>query len=111
MVRLDMLGIMSDNTALVFKSIPEMYEKEKDGRKPNTLREVEKGDKRLTNLTNWPQFPLDIIIINTESGEHFRREITDITFWKGWWLISWKNGVLFPENNLEVDQTKDGGGL
>lgn len=64
---------------LVVKSYPENFEKEKSGIKPCTVRKLD-GD--------------DIIeIINTETGEKIERTITDISFWKGEIIISFKEEI------------------
>lgn len=62
---------------IIVKSIPENWEKEKDGRKPNTVRELDGKD--------------EIMVINSETGIAFERPITDITFWKGKIIISWRH--------------------
>ena len=73
-----------------FKSIPENYEKEFSGRKRNTLREMDIYDRRYELLKKWtPETTMLVEIVNTDNGHKFRREITDVTFWKGWTLISW----------------------
>ena len=61
------------------KSIPENWEKECDGRKQNTLRELDGNDF--------------ITVYNTETGEAFTRRITDISVWKGQIIISWDDTV------------------
>jgi len=72
-----------------YKSIPEMWAKERDGRKPNTLRKVHDTDKRIIALRD---DACDYIEIeNTETGQVFKREITDYTEWEGWAIISWKH--------------------
>jgi len=75
-----------------FKSIPENYGKELDGRKPNTLREKDLEDERYRILgASMVSGEFGFIEIeNTESGRVFRRQITDVTEWKGWLIISWK---------------------
>ena len=75
------------NEIIKFKSTPEMYEKEITGKKPNTLREIEPGDKRFKALKK-DQAKI-IVIENTETKETFDRTITDYTEWKGWAIISW----------------------
>jgi len=72
-----------------FKSIPEMYEKEQDGRKPNTLRKYDRSDERFEALVM--KEITCIQINNTKTGEFFTRKITDVTFWEGWVLISWEH--------------------
>ena len=58
------------------KSLPEFWEKEKNGLKPNTVR------KQLGSN--------DIIVIeNTKTGETFERQIRDVTLWEDYMVISW----------------------
>ena len=69
---------------LEFKSIPEMYEKEKLGIKNNTLRKVDKKDIRFLDLIAIEQDCIDNIcaseikIRNTETNEIFIRQIKDV---------------------------------
>jgi hypothetical protein len=58
------------------KSFPENFEKEKSGVKSCTMRELDGRDV--------------IEIMNTNTGETIRRNITDISIWKGKLLISFK---------------------
>ena len=74
---------------VTFKSYPENFEKERDGRKPNTLRFYDRTDERFEALV-MKECPV-ITIENTDTGETFRRDITDVTFWKGCVLISWRH--------------------
>jgi len=62
---------------IIVKSFPENFEKEKSGIKPCTIRELDGKDT--------------ITIINTKTKEKIERKITDISFWKGMFLISFKN--------------------
>jgi hypothetical protein len=71
-----------------FKSLPEYFEKEADGRKPNTVRRLENDDPRLEWLRE--RVPKWIVIDCTDGRRSFIREITDITFWDGLAIISWK---------------------
>jgi len=68
-----------------FKSLPEFYEKEEDGRKCNTVREMS-GVEYATLVGINPE---NIVIQNTETSEDFIREITDISRWKNLVIISW----------------------
>jgi len=83
---------------LKFKSTPEMYEKEKSGRKPNTARVFptflsEKDAERFDLLEGWQQGHrnLQIQITNTRTAQSFKRKVTDVTYWQDIWLISWKH--------------------
>lgn len=74
-----------------FKSTPINYRKEELGLKKNTLRKVDESDSRFLDLKDW-EFDMNpvIRIINSETGLSFEREISDVTFWDGWCIISWK---------------------
>lgn len=74
-----------------FKSIPAMFVKEKDGRKPNTLRKIDMKDKRFHKLLS--QIVNFIEIENSETGEIFQRAITDVTAWDDWMIISWYHSI------------------
>lgn len=76
-----------------FKSTPANYEKECDGRKTNTIREIDIFDERFVNLALMHKNNDygKIRIKNTKTCEAFIRKITDITLWKGCLLISWRN--------------------
>jgi len=82
------LMMMNQNNTIHFKSIPENYEKEKDGRKPNTLRTLQSYTEHLFSEETEPKI---IIIENSETGAFFTRQITDITIWQGWVIISWRH--------------------
>lgn len=71
----------------LFKSLPENWIKEQDGRKSNTLRKIALDDPRYEALKIGDK----ICIINTVTYETFEREITDITLWEGWTIISWRH--------------------
>lgn len=79
-------NVKSISQIVTFRSIPIMYGKEKFGIKPNTLRVLDKKDSRFKALRNGCKF---IRIVNTKTGEHFTREITDYTVWQGLAIISW----------------------
>jgi hypothetical protein len=73
---------------VTFKSLPDIFAKEKDGRKPNTLGMLDDLDTRFAELLNGTA--THITILNTHTGEEFTREITDVTEWDGYLIISWK---------------------
>ncbi len=77
---------------ITFKSTPENYEKEKSGKKANTERIMKSIDDsrhaKLLKMIN-TQIYDKIQIVNTESDDSFIRQITDVTFWNGIWIISW----------------------
>jgi len=78
---------------VVFKSIPEMYEREKDGRKPNTIRKVYYPSTRFDTLRKWAKSGKygKITIIKNTLDEEFTRQITDYIEWDGYAVISWRH--------------------
>ena len=79
--------VMDADMIAVFKSIPEMYDKEKSGAKPNTLRKIDPKDDRFKYLKRGGK---RIRIRKSDMSESFERYITDYTEWEGWAIISWK---------------------
>lgn len=75
---------------LVFKSEPLFYYKELDGSKPNTIRRIDDvKDYRLVLLEH--KNPKKIKIINAGNPKlSFTRQISDISYWNGLWIISWQ---------------------
>lgn len=77
-----------------FKSIPEMYEKEKSGKKNNTLRKflgeflVDERFETLMKIRD-ENLEAEIEIVSTETGESFIRKITDVSIYKGFFIITW----------------------
>jgi len=64
---------------IIAKSTPENFEKEKEGRKNNTVRVLDRYDINKMNIfinIDWRKF---IQISNTETWEVFERVIRDIT--------------------------------
>ena len=79
-----------------FKSTPEYWRKEYLGLKPNTLREYGGGgeDIRFELLNKWVKGTINILtitMINSKTGERFFRRVSDVTVYKGWWIISWRH--------------------
>jgi hypothetical protein len=74
---------------IIVKSNPTNWEKERSGRKANTLRKLDGKDV--------------IEIINTETGDRFERPITDITEWEGSYIISFepKKELSMPESEVK----------
>lgn len=68
---------------LHFKSNPCFYYKELSGLKKNTIR------KSNIFLPNEKPKNLKIAIHNSVSGEYFVRQLTDISFYDGWYIFSW----------------------
>ena len=66
-----------------FISTFEMYDKEESGIKPNTLRvSTPRTDRMVKEATH-------ISISRGYTDKSFTREITDKTYWSGYWIISW----------------------
>ena len=87
-------------TKIVFKSNPENYLKEKYGAKPNTVR--------ILSNTEWCDFQdslkklKTIMIVNSDTGQSFERELRDITEWNinddiEVWIFSWKSYKLIDD--------------
>ena len=70
-----------------------MFYKEKIGKKPNTLRRKDLDDER--HLMLGAMMATDdygfIEIESTFDREVFKRQITDVTEWDGWLIISWEH--------------------
>ncbi len=83
---------------VIFKSKPDMFDKERRGGKPNTLRKIDREDLRFQKLERkehgWDNEPTHICIENSSTGEHFIRRITDVTTYEGWMIISWDTDTL-----------------
>jgi hypothetical protein len=77
---------------ITFKSNKFFYEKEKEGTKPNTIRQVLHNEPRYKELLNMIQTreygTIKIVLADTE--ESFERQITDVSFYDDWFIISWK---------------------
>ena len=80
---------------IIFKTKTPYYEKEEDGNKSNTVRQVGDADSRFDDLMEIIQADdyygrLDKIkIINAKTGESFERIITDVTYYDERFIISW----------------------
>jgi hypothetical protein len=70
----------------VFKSVPEYWEKERDGRKSNTVRKLAEDDPRRAIASG-----ALVVLINTETGQHFAREVSDVSEYEGLHIISWRH--------------------
>jgi hypothetical protein len=75
-----------------FKSIPEYYRKEMLGLKRNTVRKIDRENERFQFLEDWMNHKIDnltIRIIQTQTTESFERQITDVTKFDDYYIISW----------------------
>jgi len=75
---------------IVFKSVPDMWKKEKDGRKPNTFRRYRIDPRFSAKAGDY------IKMVNTETGEAFKRKLTDVSFWDGYAIFSWEHPKKAP---------------
>ena len=79
-----------------FKSVQENYRKEYLNIKNNTIRKLNTEDERkelLDSYMNGNLNDLFIEITNTETREEFSRAVRDVSFWKGWYIITWATVV------------------
>ena len=76
-----------------FKSTPENWRKEYLGLKCNTLRKFnDLEDIRKELCDNFKDNKLNLLSIeikNTLTSELFTRKITDVTYYDGYYIISW----------------------
>ncbi|MEQ3307273.1 hypothetical protein AAA294_07230 [Fusobacterium varium] len=100
-----------------FKSIPEMYEKEKSGRKNNTIREslpllsdeINTGNKRYSLLKKFEKreifnLAIEIVKVGTEGKESFIRQITDVAQYKGLFIITWEHDKNYINIQEDIRQ-------
>lgn len=86
-----------------FKSLDHIFQKEKAGIKPNTVRKIDLNDDRFLYLISkayngFNEHELSIEIVNERTGEVFERWIEDITIWDGLIIISWEHNQLGKKN-------------
>ena len=86
-----------EKDTIVFKSSPEFYFKERDGHKCNTIRhfydchELESFDRFRQGFDfNKPNKKIKIWEATGKEG-YFVRTITDISFFNGYYIISWRH--------------------
>lgn len=85
---------MTYGSLVQFKSDPFFYYKEKSGLKPNTFRKIEYHDARFDSLIDMMQKREfgKIQVFNSEDDNiFFIREITDVTYYQGFLIISWEH--------------------
>ena len=81
---------MADNMQIEFKSNEENFEKEISGIKSNTLRKVDNLDQRFGMLKLMASTKIYGRIKITCGIANFIRNITDITYWDNYVIISWR---------------------
>ncbi|MCK4528000.1 hypothetical protein KAW18_11580 [candidate division WOR-3 bacterium] len=77
---------------IFFRSVPEYYFKEKNGKKPNTVRHIVGRDAEI--FGEYKETLKYIVISDTDTGEWFERELTDISSVTLFdeanvWIFSW----------------------
>ncbi len=64
-----------------FKTVSPLFEMERDGEKPFTIRKIDPKDSRFRSLAQWvPAYEWGIRITNPANGESFVREIVAISY-------------------------------
>lgn len=101
-----------ENNCIIFKSVPEMFHKEKNGLKCNTVRTISMGMyheaiKRYRYSKEYKEFLVfmqdfnilpdkSIQIVNSVTGESFTRRLTDISSFEDHFIFSWEHdGFIF----------------
>lgn len=89
-----------------FKTKNPIFEKEKKGIKPYTVREIDLEDSRFLELiahneVGYHQGELKIEIEATTTEELFCRDISDITIWKKLMMIAWIHEEHSQKNKSE----------
>lgn len=76
-----------------FKSTPDNWRKEYLGLKRNTIRKPDtEQDVRFDVISDHVNETVNLVNIeieNTITNETFTREVTDITYFNEWFIISW----------------------
>lgn len=90
-----------------FKSVPENFEKEKSGLKPNTVRHFDEGEKDVREELLNAKAATHIEIVNSETGEIFEREISDITYWDEQYVISWLREPEYIGYKTKVEKAQE----
>ena len=68
---------------LDYKTVSPLFEMERDGMKPFTIRHIEKGDKRQRAFSQWkPAWDWYVRITNPATGESFLRKIIAVSYLK-----------------------------
>lgn len=80
---------------VIFKSQEPFFTREMDGRKPNTLRKPALDDPRRLLLLHWMRLDSygQIEITSIRGGKGFTRQVTDVSLYEDWFIISWKHPI------------------
>jgi hypothetical protein len=89
-----------------FKSREPFFSKEADGRKTNTIRKDDPLDPKMALLACWmmsKDYGLIEIVRAQDGGqvEGFTRQVTDVSFYEGWWIISWRHPETYKIKKRE----------
>ncbi len=93
---------------IYFKTKSPYFEKERDGLKCNTVREIGEQDSRFDYAMVFIQSEEKgtIVITNPKTDEKFERELTDITYYGERFIFSWKDKKI--ETNVGEEFTFEG---
>ena len=77
-----------------FKTIDEIFWKERDGVKNNTVRLADLDEEKIRQLITWSEIgwndgDIRIRITNVSGTDYFIRDIRDITCWNDLLIITW----------------------
>lgn len=81
--------------SISFKSLPELWDKEKENIKRNTVRRFYQGtqldirESVLNDFKDGINKDLWVNIVNTQTKEVFTRKVKDVTYFEGLYIISW----------------------
>ena len=91
---------------LDFKTVSPLFEMERDGVKPFTIRRIEKDDKRQRALSQWQlSWNWRARITNPATGESFIRQIIAVSYLRYFDLSQddiWKRQAVFYEWRIIV---------
>ena len=83
-----------EGNTIIFKSNPEYYFNEFLGLKCNTVRKIQNEELTDFNIFRQLAFKWIEIHLNSQDGKdefYFKREVTNICRFEGFWIISWRH--------------------
>jgi len=98
-----MVVIDLEKIEIGFKSTPEYYHQESDGRKNNTVRKIDWEDSRFPTLLLMEQHNSFGFIKITLPGQcqgqdvTFKRRIQNVSVWNDLMIITWKHDGMIGE--------------
>jgi hypothetical protein len=87
--------VVVQGDAIIFGSDPKLYELEKSGKKPNTVRALDLLGK--AHVLNTPP-KMIIVFIRGVEGKEFTRDLTDISFVDAYELADGRELCVFSWN-------------